>query len=165
MSDATPSRALALLQVVIGGLRDSVRHVKYPDEELCARCGSKWPCPNGAVDELRDELGRIAGLQAEVEQARQWAQAAWHRLMWEVGHVEVERDEAHAQLMEEQAKVCEWDEKADTLQAQLRDAQEKATKYDQWFEKGRCPACHFEEKHMASCPVGVLEGSVVALTG
>ena len=46
---------------------------------------------------------------------------------------------------------------------QLRDAQEKATNYDQWFEKGRCPACHFEERHMASCPMGVLEGEVAAL--
>ncbi len=45
----------------------------------------------------------------------------------------------------------------DRLQAQVEESEEKARKYDAWFEKGRCPACHFEEKHLASCPIKVLE--------
>ena len=41
------------------------------------------------------------------------------------------------------------------LQARVEEAEEKARRYDSWFEPGRCPACHFTEKHMASCPVGI----------
>lgn len=43
--------------------------------------------------------------------------------------------------------------------------EEKAKRYDQWFEPGRCPACHFEEKHVASCLVGRLERKLEAVRG
>lgn len=54
------SRALILLDTVVLGLRDPIRHVKYPDCERCARCGVDWPsCPNGAFDELREMIKQL----------------------------------------------------------------------------------------------------------
>lgn len=35
----------------------------------------------------------------------------------------------------------------------IEKALDKAKKYDEWFEGGRCGACHFKEKHLSSCPV------------
>lgn len=35
--------------------------------------------------------------------------------------------------------------------------EEKAKRYDQWFDRERCPACHFQEKHLTSCSIKALE--------
>lgn len=101
-----------------------------------------------SAEQIFGDFGRIAELEAEVERQRNRCKNT--ALAW-----------AHAG--EQQNTAATLQAERDNLQAQLRGAQEKAQKYDQWFEKGRCPACHFEEKHMASCPVGMLEGTVAAL--
>ncbi|KKL18173.1 hypothetical protein LCGC14_2478200 [marine sediment metagenome] len=64
-TDATP-RVLALHHRVAAGLQDKIRHVQYPDEKECARCGASeakgnWPCPNIAYDELREEIKTLLG--------------------------------------------------------------------------------------------------------
>ncbi len=58
------------------------------------------------------------------------------------------------------ARVTDLESENARLQARVEEAEEKARKYDAWFEKGRCPACHFTEKHMASCLVGILQARV-----
>lgn len=94
------------------------------------------------------ELARIAELEAEVE-----------RLKAGLGETEQIGNEAHNN------RVAVLQTERDEVQSQLRAAEGKAEKSDQWFEKGRCPACHFEEKHMASCPIRSLEGTIAALGG
>lgn len=65
-----PPRSLILHHAIADGLRDPIRHVKYPDEETCARCGKRWPCPNGAYDDLRDEIKRLEAALKEAQEER-----------------------------------------------------------------------------------------------
>ena len=54
-------------------------------------------------------------------------------------------------------RIADLERQLAEAQAKVEEAEEKARKYDAWFEAGCCPACHFKEKHMVSCPVGILE--------